>query len=58
VRLLDQRGESERNAIVLAGAVADFRSPRLLVTPQAEVDRLRKELRGMGFRRRRAATSR
>ena len=58
VRLLDQRGEAERNAIVLAGAVAGLRGPRLLLTPQAEVDRLRTDLRGMGFRRRRAPTSR
>jgi spermidine synthase len=52
VRILDQRSESERNAIVLAGNAAGLHPPRLLVTPEAEVERIRKELRGMGFRRR------
>ncbi len=52
-RLLDQRG-SARNAIVVAGNVQGLRRPRLLHIPQTEVARIKRELGGMRFRRRRA----
>ena len=52
-RLLDQRGTA-RNAIVMGGNVKALRRPRLLNVPQTEVARIKRELSGMRFRRRRA----
>lgn len=49
VRLHDQRGTA-RNAVVAAGNVKGLRKPSLLITPQAEAARLRRELRGAKFR--------
>lgn len=54
VRLIDQRGETERNAIVLAGDVRAIRPPRFLITPRVEADRVAREIRSFRFRRRRA----
>jgi SAM-dependent methyltransferase len=53
VRILDERGTPQRNAVVLAGAVRGLRRPRLLVAPTVERDRIARELAAMGFRRRR-----
>jgi len=55
VRLVDQRGESERNAIVAAGQVRALRAPRPLIVPDADADRVARETRTFQFRRRRAA---
>ena len=55
VRLVDQRGESERNAIVAAGQVRTLRAPRPLIVPDADADRVARETRTFQFRRRRAA---
>ena len=52
-KILDQRGTA-RNAIVLGGNVKGLRRPRLRHVPQTEVARIRRELGGMRFRRRRA----
>ncbi len=52
-KILDQRGTA-RNAIVAAGNVKGLRKPRLVHVPQTEVARIRRELGGMRFRRRRA----
>jgi spermidine synthase len=55
VRLVDQRGETERNAIVAAGEVGALRAPRPLIVPEADADRVARETRTFQFRRRRAA---
>lgn len=54
VRVFDQPG-GERNAIVLAGAAAKLKTPRLSMPPAIEAARVRRELKAMRFRRRRAA---
>ena len=55
-RLLDQRG-SARNAIVVGGNVKGLAQPKLLHVPDTQAARIKTELRGMRFRRRRAAKS-
>ncbi len=50
-RLLDRHRSSERNAIVMAGAVQSLRPPRLTIVPEVEVARLKAEMRAMKFRR-------
>lgn len=50
VRLFDQRG-GPRNAIVLAGEVKTLRAPKLLYPPAIERPRVRRELKGMRFRK-------
>lgn len=50
VRLHDQRGTA-RNAVIAAGNVKGLRKPRLLVPPQAEAARIRRELKNAKFRR-------
>ena len=50
VRLLDQRG-GPRNALVLAGDVKALRAPKLVHPPAIERPRVRRELKGMRFRR-------
>jgi len=50
VRLLDQRGASSRNAIVLAGAVEGLRAPALISPPQHGVDEIVQDLQNMQFR--------
>lgn len=57
VRVLDSPG-GERNAIVLAGRVANLRRPRLLIPPQTGAKQTGKELRAMRFRRTRAISRR
>lgn len=54
VRLVDQRGEPERNAIVAAGDVRGLRAPRPLIVPDADAERVARETRTFQFRRRRA----
>ncbi len=51
-RLLDSRG-SERNAVVLAGAVRKLRRPKLLTPPLAGAKQIASDLAAMRFRRRR-----
>ena len=48
-QLLDQRGGA-RNGIVVAGEVKGLRSPELLLVPDAEAAKVRRELRGTRFR--------
>ncbi len=50
VRLLDQRG-GPRNALVLAGDAKKLRAPALIHPPAIERPRVRRELKGMRFRR-------
>ena len=50
VRLLDQRGAA-RNAIILGGNVKGLRTPKLLLSPEIDAARVRRELRGSRFRR-------
>jgi len=54
VRVFDQPG-GERNALVLAGRTATLTKPRLTMPPAIEASRVRRELKAMRFRRRRAA---
>ena len=49
VRLLDQRGAA-RNGVILAGNVKGLRVPKLLLPPDAERARVRRELKGSRFR--------
>lgn len=49
VRLIDQRGP-DRNAIVLAGRVAEIERPRPLVMPEHDIYGIRAILKGMRFR--------
>lgn len=49
VRLFDQRG-SARNGVILAGNVKGLRAPHLLMPPEAERARVRRELKGSRFR--------
>lgn len=55
-RILDERGR-DRNTIVLSGNVRRMRRPRLLVIPDADARRTKRELYGMRFRRQRAVSS-
>jgi spermidine synthase len=48
-RLFDQRGGA-RNGIVIAGEVRRLRRPELLLVPDAEAAKVRRELRGSRFR--------
>jgi spermidine synthase len=57
VRVLDSPG-GERNALVLAGRVANLRRPRLLIPPESGAKQTHRELRAMRFRRRRAISRR
>ena len=50
VRMLVSAGAVERNAIVMGGAVADLRRPRLLMRPETFQDEIMAELQGMQFR--------
>ena len=50
-RLLDRHRSSERNAIVMAGAVRGLRVPKLTIVPGVEAARLKAEMAAMGFRR-------
>jgi spermidine synthase len=52
VRILDDRADPQRNAVVLAGRVARLRRPRLRIAPDHDAARLRSELAALGFRRR------
>ena len=54
VRLLDSEGDG-RNAIVMAGTVANLCPPNMIVPPQAEHDVIESELAAMKFRMWRAA---
>jgi hypothetical protein len=49
VKLHDQRGTA-RNAVIAAGNVKGLRKPRLLLTPQSEAARIRRELKHAKFR--------
>jgi spermidine synthase len=50
VRLLDQRGSSCRNAIVLAGAVDELERPVLMSSPQCGAQEIADDLGNMRFR--------
>lgn len=55
VRLLDSEGYDGRNAIVMAGAVANLCPPNMIVPPQADRDVIESELAEMKFRAWRSA---
>jgi hypothetical protein len=57
VRLLDSPGRTERNVIVMGGAVTGLTSPGILLRPAISADDIVTELAQMRFRsaRRRAA---
>jgi spermidine synthase len=50
VRLLDARGTVNRNAIVMAGAVAALERPSLVRVPEAAADEIAEELARLAFR--------
>lgn len=50
VRVLDAVGQCPRNAIVMAGAVARLKPPRLLVAPAVQASAMKTELARMTFR--------
>ena len=50
VRLLDSDGWIDRNAVLVAGAVATLARPRLLLKPQRRARRLAREIRDLDFR--------
>jgi spermidine synthase len=50
VRILDTPGTTNRNAIVMAGAVSHLSAPALLVSPQTSADKIGAELGAMSFR--------
>ncbi|MEJ0041432.1 MAG: fused MFS/spermidine synthase [Rhizomicrobium sp.] len=50
VRLLDSDGWIDRNAVLVAGAVADLTRPRLLLKPRRRARRLAREIRDLDFR--------
>jgi len=54
VRLLDADGWDDRNAVALAGAVADLPRPRLLRKPQRCARKIAAGLRALDFRALRA----
>jgi SAM-dependent methyltransferase len=49
-RLLDCDGYENRNAVALAGAVAELRKPRLLMRPARNARKLAADLKAMDFR--------
>ncbi|MBM3596938.1 MAG: methyltransferase domain-containing protein [Alphaproteobacteria bacterium] len=50
VRLLDEKGSTNRNAIAMAGAVAELVPPSLIMKPKADVDDIANTLKRMRFR--------
>jgi len=50
VRLLDERGSSNRNAIAMAGAVAALEPPTLIIAPKTDVTNIARTLARMRFR--------
>lgn len=50
VRLLDSDGWENRNAVAMAGAVREFKRPRLLMRPQIRARKIATELRVLDFR--------
>jgi len=50
VRLLDSDGWIDRNAVLVAGAVARLTRPRLLLKPQRRATKLAREIRDLDFR--------
>lgn len=50
VRLLDSQGFWGRNAVVLAGTVADLQPPCIIVPPQTDADAIDQELATMRYR--------
>jgi spermidine synthase len=50
VRLLDVQGETNRNAIIMAGAVRCLKKPVLKMRPQPSTDEIDAELKAMEFR--------
>ncbi|HEY2876642.1 MAG TPA: fused MFS/spermidine synthase [Reyranella sp.] len=50
VRLLDAKGTIDRNAVAMAGAVADLTVPTMTIRPKAGVRLLRQEIKAMAFR--------
>jgi len=50
VRLLDTDGWIDRNAVLIAGAIAGFERPRLLMRPQRSARKLAREIKTLGFR--------
>jgi SAM-dependent methyltransferase len=54
VRLLDADGWEDRNAVGLAGAVAQLRRPRLLLRPERRAKSIARNLRELDFRALRA----
>jgi spermidine synthase len=51
VRLLDTRGIVNRNAILMAGAVAALAPPLLMMPPEAGADEIERQLAQLSFRR-------
>jgi hypothetical protein len=49
-RLLDLKSSSNRNAIVVAGAVRDLKAPRLRMAPAIQVKRVTETLARFFFR--------
>lgn len=50
VRLLDERGSADRNAIAMAGAVATLATPSLLMAPKCDVVDIEGTLERLAFR--------
>jgi spermidine synthase len=50
VRLLDDEGDLDRNAIVLAGAVRGLHPPRLMLRPKKNAREIAGELKALEFR--------
>ncbi len=50
VRILDAPGETNRNAIVAAGAVSKLMPPELEIVPRCDADLVESELKAMKFR--------
>jgi hypothetical protein len=51
VRLLDTDGWIDRNAVIVAGAVADLRKPKVLMPPQPGAAKLARQLAVLDWRR-------